>query len=128
MAPSDARRGELDFQPADLRVRSVLHLEAKRNHNVLSHDLQEKAAEALDKLRDLAEKMDRNRGPGGFRACRRDAHAGVADPTLGRWVYYVGDIKGMPESLVAGDGTVLARYDHSAFGKAILRPGSTTSR
>ena len=30
-----------------LRVRSVLHLEAKRNHNVLSHDLQEKAAEAL---------------------------------------------------------------------------------
>ncbi len=30
-----------------LRVRSVLHLEAKRNHNVLGHDLQEKAAEAL---------------------------------------------------------------------------------
>ena len=30
-----------------LRVRSVLHLEAKRNHNVLSHELQEKAAEAL---------------------------------------------------------------------------------
>ena len=30
-----------------LRVRSVLHLEAKRNHNVLSHELQEKAAQAL---------------------------------------------------------------------------------
>lgn len=30
-----------------LRVRSVLHLEAKRNHNVLSHDLQEKAAQML---------------------------------------------------------------------------------
>jgi len=30
-----------------LRVRSVLHLEAKRNHNVLSHELQEKAAQTL---------------------------------------------------------------------------------
>ena len=60
-------------------------------------------------------------------AHKRDARAGTADPTLGRWVYYVGDIKGMPENLVAGDGTVLARYDHSAFGKATLRPGSATS-
>ncbi len=30
-----------------LRVRSVLHLEAKRHHNVLSHELQERAAECL---------------------------------------------------------------------------------
>ena len=30
-----------------LRVRSVLHHEAKRNHNVLSHELQEKAAQTL---------------------------------------------------------------------------------
>lgn len=30
-----------------LRVRSVLHLEAKRHHNVLSHELQERAAERL---------------------------------------------------------------------------------
>ena len=31
-----------------LRVRSVLHLHAKRNHNVLSHELQERAAHALE--------------------------------------------------------------------------------
>jgi [protein-PII] uridylyltransferase len=30
-----------------LRVRSILHLEAKRHHNVLSHELQERAAERL---------------------------------------------------------------------------------
>jgi [protein-PII] uridylyltransferase len=30
-----------------LRVRSILHLEAKRHHNVLSHELQERAAECL---------------------------------------------------------------------------------
>lgn len=30
-----------------LRVRSILHLEAKRHHNVLSHELQERAAEYL---------------------------------------------------------------------------------
>jgi [protein-PII] uridylyltransferase len=30
-----------------LRVRSILHLEAKRHHNVLSHELQERAAEIL---------------------------------------------------------------------------------
>ncbi|MEQ1869287.1 MAG: HD domain-containing protein [Vicinamibacterales bacterium] len=30
-----------------LRVRSILHLESKRNHNVLSHELQERAAEIL---------------------------------------------------------------------------------
>ena len=31
-----------------LRVRSILHLEAKRNHNVLSHELQERTAARLD--------------------------------------------------------------------------------
>jgi len=30
-----------------LRVRSIVHLERKRNHNVLSHELQEKAAQML---------------------------------------------------------------------------------
>ena len=30
-----------------LRVRSILHLEARRHHNVLSHELQERAAERL---------------------------------------------------------------------------------
>jgi [protein-PII] uridylyltransferase len=30
-----------------LRVRSILHLEAKRHHNILSHELQEKAAQCL---------------------------------------------------------------------------------
>src|SRR4029077_12768105 len=30
-----------------LRVRSILHLEAKRHHNVLSHELQERAADIL---------------------------------------------------------------------------------
>jgi [protein-PII] uridylyltransferase len=30
-----------------LKVRSILHLEAKRHHNVLSHELQERAAELL---------------------------------------------------------------------------------
>jgi [protein-PII] uridylyltransferase len=30
-----------------LRVRSILHLEAKRHHNVLGHELQERAAETL---------------------------------------------------------------------------------
>jgi [protein-PII] uridylyltransferase len=30
-----------------MRVRSILHLEAKRHHNVLSHELQERAAEYL---------------------------------------------------------------------------------
>jgi len=46
LTPAD--RGRLDeAEDFLLRVRSVLHLEARRNHNVLSHDLQEKAAEAL---------------------------------------------------------------------------------
>jgi [protein-PII] uridylyltransferase len=31
-----------------LRVRSILHLEAKRHHNVLSHELQERTAERLN--------------------------------------------------------------------------------
>ena len=30
-----------------LRVRSILHLESRRNQNVLGHELQEKAAQAL---------------------------------------------------------------------------------
>jgi RHS repeat-associated protein len=60
-------------------------------------------------------------------AQKKDARGSASGPKLGSWIYYVGDIKGMPESLIAGDGTVLARYDHSAFGKATLRPGSTTS-
>jgi [protein-PII] uridylyltransferase len=49
----------LDRGPADraridqtedflFRIRSLIHLERKRNHNVLSHDLQEKCAQALD--------------------------------------------------------------------------------
>jgi [protein-PII] uridylyltransferase len=47
------RRGPADPARVDaaedflLRVRSLLHHEAGRNHNVLSHELQERAAEAL---------------------------------------------------------------------------------
>jgi len=47
------RRGPADpgrFEEAEeflLRVRSILHLEAGRNHNVLSHDLQERTADVL---------------------------------------------------------------------------------
>ena len=48
------RRGPADpgrFEDAEdflLRVRSILHLEAGRNQNVLSHDLQEKTADILE--------------------------------------------------------------------------------
>jgi [protein-PII] uridylyltransferase len=48
------RRGPADpgkFEDAEdflLRVRSILHLEAGRNHNVLSHELQEKTADVLE--------------------------------------------------------------------------------
>jgi [protein-PII] uridylyltransferase len=51
--PSLLRRGLDDPSRLDeaedfhLRVRSVLHFETKRNHNVLNHALQEKAAEVL---------------------------------------------------------------------------------
>jgi [protein-PII] uridylyltransferase len=51
--PSLLRRGPADparFEDAEdflLRVRSLLHLESGRNHNVLSHDLQERTAERL---------------------------------------------------------------------------------
>jgi [protein-PII] uridylyltransferase len=51
--PSLLRRGIDDPARLDeaedflLRIRSVLHLESKRNHNVLGHALQEKAAEVL---------------------------------------------------------------------------------
>ena len=51
--PSLLRRGPADparFEDAEdflLRVRSFLHLESGRNHNVLSHELQERAAERL---------------------------------------------------------------------------------
>src|SRR5690606_35384102 len=47
------RRGPADpgrFDDAEdflLRVRSILHLEAGRNQNVLSHEMQERAAELL---------------------------------------------------------------------------------
>jgi [protein-PII] uridylyltransferase len=47
------RRGPADpgrFEEAEeflLRVRSILHLEAGRNHNVLSHELQERTADVL---------------------------------------------------------------------------------
>ena len=37
-----------DAEEFMLRVRSILHLEAKRHHNILSHELQERAAECLD--------------------------------------------------------------------------------
>jgi [protein-PII] uridylyltransferase len=37
-----------DAEEFMLRVRSILHLEAKRHHNVLTHELQERAAEYLD--------------------------------------------------------------------------------
>jgi [protein-PII] uridylyltransferase len=51
--PSLLTRGPADVARVDeaeeflFRVRSVLHLESGRNHNVLSHELQERAAEAL---------------------------------------------------------------------------------
>jgi len=51
--PSLLRRGPADparFEDAEdflLRVRSLLHLESGRNHNVLSHDLQERTADRL---------------------------------------------------------------------------------
>jgi [protein-PII] uridylyltransferase len=51
--PSLLRRGPEDLARLDeaedflLRVRSILHLETKRNSNTLSHPLQEKAAEIL---------------------------------------------------------------------------------
>jgi [protein-PII] uridylyltransferase len=51
--PSLLRRGPEDHARLDeaedflLRVRSILHFESKRNHNALSHPLQEKAAEIL---------------------------------------------------------------------------------
>ena len=44
--PSDAARLE-DAENFFLRIRSVLHLDAKRNQNVLSHQMQEKTAEVL---------------------------------------------------------------------------------
>ena len=37
-----------DAEEFMLRVRSILHLEAKRHHNILTHELQERAAEYLD--------------------------------------------------------------------------------
>ena len=51
--PSLLRRGPEDHARLDeaedflLRVRSILHFESKRNHNTLSHPLQEKAADIL---------------------------------------------------------------------------------
>jgi [protein-PII] uridylyltransferase len=51
--PSLLRRGPEDSSRIDeaedflLRVRSILHLESKRNHNQLTHPLQERAAEVL---------------------------------------------------------------------------------
>jgi [protein-PII] uridylyltransferase len=51
--PSLLKRGPEDHSRLDeaedflLRVRSILHLESKRNHNTLSHPLQERAAEIL---------------------------------------------------------------------------------
>jgi [protein-PII] uridylyltransferase len=51
--PSLLRRGPVDparFEDAEdflLRVRSFLHLESGRNHNVLSHELQERTADRL---------------------------------------------------------------------------------
>ena len=44
--PADATRFE-DAEDFLLRVRSILHLESGRNHNVLSHDLQERTADLL---------------------------------------------------------------------------------
>ncbi len=43
------------------------------------------------------------------------------------WVYYFADIKGLPEKLIDGSGKVLAKYEHTAFGKATLAPGSSAS-
>src|SRR5215813_13789869 len=51
--PSLLHRGPEDSARLDeaedflLRVRSILHLESKRNHNQLTHSLQERAAEVL---------------------------------------------------------------------------------
>jgi [protein-PII] uridylyltransferase len=44
--PADATRFE-DAEDFLLRVRSILHLETGRNHNVLSHELQERTADML---------------------------------------------------------------------------------
>jgi [protein-PII] uridylyltransferase len=44
--PADATRFE-DAEDFLLRVRSILHLETGRNHNLLSHDLQERTADLL---------------------------------------------------------------------------------
>ena len=44
--PADATRFE-DAEDFLMRVRSILHLETGRNHNVLSHDLQERTADLL---------------------------------------------------------------------------------
>lgn len=46
LAPADAFSLE-DAEDFILRIRSILHLESGRNQNVLTHDLQEKAAERL---------------------------------------------------------------------------------
>lgn len=43
------------------------------------------------------------------------------------WTYFVGDMKGLPETLVDGSGKVIGRYHHSAFGKANLEPTSVAS-
>src|SRR5690606_6094459 len=40
------------------------------------------------------------------------------------WTYYIGDIKGLPETLVDGAGNVVGRYEHDAFGRARLDPAS----
>ena len=45
--PADTGRLE-DAEEFLLRVRSILHLEAERNQNVLSHELQERTAEVLE--------------------------------------------------------------------------------
>ena len=44
--PADSTRFE-DAEDFLMRVRSILHLETGRNHNVLSHDLQERTADLL---------------------------------------------------------------------------------
>ena len=70
-----------------LRVRSILHLEAKRHHNVLSHELQERAAQRLDYPGATArQRVERLMGDY-FR------HARVIDRSL-RWA-----LRGAPEPI-----------------------------
>jgi len=105
--PTLAGRGPVDSARLDeatdylLRIRLLLHLEAKRNNNVLTHELQEKTAESLGypgaEPRQRVERMMSDY----FRHARAVSHslewARKASPkpvghNLGRWASGVGFI------------------------------------